>query len=271
VDGADFKLCPKLSYIHVNCKGNDRQRVKYAVQLFSDTVAKALKFKFGDEFSAQSEIITTIDTWFDVMNSHCKFHWKNNKCALGVNEPEQLNALRKMLDLVKNMYFGNDQTRLAKKPFQTGIIVSINSTMSLYEELRHEGLSYLITSRLNQDSLENMFSQIRALGGNNHHPTSVDAINRIRKICLTKNSQAIVSSSCPVENEANDEDVYLSVSIVDEIDQQCCQVLQSLHCHFPNNIHLPFFTAIFNNYFFKITLLIFGKIFFKLKKIFIFI
>jgi Transposase protein len=82
-DRKDFKLCPKLSLLHVNCKGNDRQRVKFAVQLFSDTVAKALKFKFGDDFLAQSEIVSTIDSWFDVMNSHCKFHWKNNKCALG--------------------------------------------------------------------------------------------------------------------------------------------------------------------------------------------
>jgi hypothetical protein len=224
-DEKDFKLCPKLSLIHVNCKGNDRQRVKYAVQLFSDTVAKALKFKFGDTLLAQSEIVTIIDSWFDVMNSHCKFHWKKNKCALGVHQSEQLNALGKMLDLVKNMYFGNDNTGLTKKPFQTGIIVSINATIDLYNELKHEGLSYLITSRLNQDSLENLFSQIRALGGNNHHPTSVDAINRLRKICLTKNAQTIVSSSSPVEGGENDEDVFLSVSIVDEINDQCCQVL----------------------------------------------
>lgn len=30
-DQNDFKLCPKLSYLHLNCTGNDRQRVKYAV------------------------------------------------------------------------------------------------------------------------------------------------------------------------------------------------------------------------------------------------
>jgi hypothetical protein len=133
-----------------------------------------------------------------------------------------------MLDLVKNMYFGNNMTSLRKKPFQTGIIVSINSTLDLYKDLKEEGLSYLITSRLNQDALENLFSQIRALGGNNHHPTSVDTINRIRKICLTKNAHSIISNLCPVESEVNDEDIFLSASIVEEINHQCCQVLLSL-------------------------------------------
>jgi Transposase protein len=59
-DQADFKLCPKLSFLHVNCKGNDRQRVKYAVQLFSDTVSKALKFKFGETVQGQAQIISII-------------------------------------------------------------------------------------------------------------------------------------------------------------------------------------------------------------------
>jgi hypothetical protein len=84
-DQTDFKLCPKLTYVHVYCKGNDRQRVKYAVQFFSDTVSKALLFKFGDSLLEQANIISVIDAWFDVMDSRNKFHWKNNKCRLGVH------------------------------------------------------------------------------------------------------------------------------------------------------------------------------------------
>ena len=60
-DQNDFKLCPKLSLVHVDCKGNDRQRVKYAVQLFSNSVSKALKFKFGDRYTEQADIISLID------------------------------------------------------------------------------------------------------------------------------------------------------------------------------------------------------------------
>ena len=211
-DNDDFKLCPKLSVIHLECKGNDRQRVKYAVQLFSDTVSKALTFKFGKSYSEQAEVISTIDAWFDVMDSRTKFHWKNNKCALGVHENEQINVLNKMLDLVNKMYFGKDS--LKKKPFQTGIIVSIKATLDLYEELKTEGFSFLLTSRLNQDSLENVFSQLRALGGNNTHPSSVQTINRIRTLCLSKNVNEIVSNSSV---EMSNEDTFLSVDLLDEL------------------------------------------------------
>jgi hypothetical protein len=217
-DQNDFKLCPKLSYVHVDCKGNDRQRVKYAVQLLSNTVSKAFVFKFGDSFLEQAKIISVIDAWFDVMDSRSKFHWKPNKCGLGVHEEKQIEALRNMEDLVNSMYFGKDETSLSKKPFQIGIVVSINSTLDLYTELKKEGLSYLLTSRVNQDALENVFSQIRALGGNNTHPTSVETINRIRTICLTKNVSTILSSSCPVEqNTCDDDDGFLSVNLLDDI------------------------------------------------------
>lgn len=77
-DHNDFKLCPKISLLHVNCSGNERQRVKYAVQLFSNTVGKALEFKYGESCSDQAKVICLIDAWFDVMDSRSKFHWKNN-------------------------------------------------------------------------------------------------------------------------------------------------------------------------------------------------
>ncbi len=82
---AQVKLCLKLSYVHVDCKGNDRQRLKYAVQLLSNSVSKAFVFKFGDSFLEQTKIISDIDAWFDVMDLCSKFHWKPNKCGLGVH------------------------------------------------------------------------------------------------------------------------------------------------------------------------------------------
>ena len=33
-DEGDFRLCPKLNLNHINVTGNERQRVKYATQLF---------------------------------------------------------------------------------------------------------------------------------------------------------------------------------------------------------------------------------------------
>ena len=41
-DFGDLRYCPKLSFSHIHVRGHDRQRVKTAVQLLSDSVSKAL-------------------------------------------------------------------------------------------------------------------------------------------------------------------------------------------------------------------------------------
>ena len=73
-DNNDYKLCPKLSTYHIDCKHSDRQRVKYAVQLMSNSVSKAILHIFGTKYSKEADIISTIDSYFDVMNSRNKYH-----------------------------------------------------------------------------------------------------------------------------------------------------------------------------------------------------
>ena len=79
----DFRLCYKLSKYHIDVKGSERQRVRTATELLSDTVSKALLFYFSDEMKEQAEIISVVDDWFDVMNSRLKYCAKNKKCGLG--------------------------------------------------------------------------------------------------------------------------------------------------------------------------------------------
>ena len=105
-----------------------------------------------------------------------------------------------MQDLVTNMYFLNSKTgRLVRKPFQFGIIASIKSTISLFLELKDEGVKYLLTKRVNQDCLESFFSCIRGIGGPNSHPSPVEVIRRIRKLCVSKNIDYVIRGS-NVEN-----------------------------------------------------------------------
>ena len=112
----------------------------------------------------------------------------------GVNEEEQLSALDAMEKLVQKMKFHSkkDRSKLVNIKFQTGIIVSIKSTKDLYIEVKSEGLEYLLTAKTNQDALENVFSQLRLMGGANAHPTSVQCMNRIRKLCMVKNIDLVV-------------------------------------------------------------------------------
>ena len=126
-----------------------------------------------------------------------------------------MKSLEDMSNLVDNMYFKNRSGKLGKKPFQSGITVSIKATMDLYRELKEEGLSYLMTSRINQDSLENIFSTLRLMGGSNSHPSSVEAINRIRKLCVIKNVKSVVNNPAV---EISDEDSFVTADLFDSVD-----------------------------------------------------
>ena len=49
-----LKYCHKLTQSHIDVQSPDRQRVRTAVQLFPDTVSKALLHLYGDVFKNQS-------------------------------------------------------------------------------------------------------------------------------------------------------------------------------------------------------------------------
>ena len=69
-----------------------------------------------------------------------------------------MKSLYAMKELVSLMYFrGGKNGNLCRKPFQSGIIASIKSTIALYLELKQEGIDYLLTTRVNQDVIESFF------------------------------------------------------------------------------------------------------------------
>ena len=83
--------------------------------------------------------------------------WMNG-CAFGKNLVEQDRALQKMEMLVSNLYWRGKKSIL---PFEYGILANIKSTRNLLMDLKGEGYLYLLTSRMNSDGVENMFSCLR--------------------------------------------------------------------------------------------------------------
>lgn len=49
-------------------------------------------------------------------------------------------------------------------PLKKEIIDSINFLLGLHDDMESEKVKYILTTRLTQDVLENLFSQIRGLG-----------------------------------------------------------------------------------------------------------
>ena len=73
--------------------------------------------------------------------------------------------------------------------------------MSLYKDLKESrGIEFLLTSHLNQDCLENFFSRVRALGGTNTHPTTVQLVHRMKHLIIGKSSDLVITTA-PVDME----------------------------------------------------------------------
>ena len=215
-DGPEFKVCLKLSHELIDVRGQGRQRVLPAAQLLSYTVGKAILQHFGPSFLPQSEAIICINDWFDVMNSHFPVASKNERCGFGLREESQLSALDKMENFVQRMEFCNYGKKYSRAgylsiPFQRGILVSIKSTKALYGELKAAGTKYFLTSKVNSDCLENFFSRLRSIGGDNTHPGPASAVERVRILLIGKDPQHLVTNPA-VKNFDNEDVVALDAN-----------------------------------------------------------
>ena len=85
-DQGVYRLCPKLTQQHVEVTGSQRQIVRLATQLLSDTVAKALKFVGNGKMDVQAEGLLTCNNWLDVMNSRDAYTNNPYTNGFGINK-----------------------------------------------------------------------------------------------------------------------------------------------------------------------------------------
>lgn len=134
----------------------------------------------------KADIVSTINNWFDTMDSRNGYHksGNENKSGLGVFWETQEESLRRMQALTESMVVGpSKKMKNARKemlPFQRGILCSINAVRALWAELKEEGFDWLATQKLNQDLLENFFSAIRGLACMDTNPNPVQFCSRLR-------------------------------------------------------------------------------------------
>ena len=134
---------------------------------------------------------------FDTFNSRTKYSKKKLECGFGVHLEEQTAVIQKMMKAVEKMRCLGK--RAQNLPFQKGIMISSQSLLGLREALhKRYKVDFLLTSHLNQDCIENLFSRVRALGGSYTHPTSTEFIYRMRKLIVGKASDLVIETA-PVE------------------------------------------------------------------------
>jgi hypothetical protein len=157
----ELKIAHKINDYHLNVRGTERQKVRPAAQLLSNTVAKAVEWcgmeGFLDDmyWHETSKFVKLMNDWFDVFNAQIKYAGHPGANAFGVNLEKQLMILKETSEVVSKMIVGNHKSLI---PFQKGILLSNNSLTELYQYLHSEyNLEYILTYRLNQDILENFF------------------------------------------------------------------------------------------------------------------
>ena len=118
----------------------------------------------------------------------------------------------------------------AWKPWQRGVILSTRTVLSLYQELVIDGdFSFLVTGRMTQDALENLFAQVRGCGDD--HPSAVHFRNCLKILTMSQFMEVPKSSSYDVDDCPNLIDCLKQVANIttddDEIPRENLPILDA--------------------------------------------
>ena len=166
-----LRLAPKLKKKHIDLPPFGALSVKRATQVLSHSVAAGMHamVKWGVIAQEAAHTATFIEHFDQLFNAF-------NSCRLGSKA-----VMRHALSETSGHkdFLTNSQAWLStiksvngrKLPCLEGWKMAINCLLQLWDHLHQEhGLKFLLTNRLNQDCIENLFSVLRGKGENDDHP-----------------------------------------------------------------------------------------------------
>lgn len=188
------KALPKLSEKHLNPNNFEKMKCSLALQIFSNSVAAAIRTAIetgqlqDPEARNTSDFIADLNNLFDSLNSKRLFTTNPYNCGLSEKNQKVFSAIKKgktIFESIVKVQVNKNKLALintnpskkiklcreSRPPCFSGIIQSINAILGLYEMEKCKN-SFLLTNRLNQDCLENFFSVIRQRGGWCLNPTA---------------------------------------------------------------------------------------------------
>lgn len=217
----DLKVAFKIREEHIFVK--NKQNVKLAAQLFSNTTACAVMYLGENKiinsanWKEVSEIIKLFNDWFDVFNSNVPYEKTDEKCGFGLKIEKQTEILQNMSNFIKNMLVIGKKSML---PFQKGILISNKSLTDLYSYLNKTfNTTYILTNKLNQDVLENLFSYVRSMGRTYDHPDALQFMYRMRWYIMGKHSSTVFAVK---SNIKPDDEVCLSSPGSMDVSEEHC-------------------------------------------------
>lgn len=187
-------------------------KVRFAVQIFSTSVANALLFckntlKLKEFQSCQGtiEFLHVFNDLFDILNSK---NMKQSGFKQLLNEQNKeiiTNKLEKIKSYILSLKTikGELLIKTREKTGFLGFLICIYNTIALYEELCEQLklLKYISFSKLSQDHLELLFGCVRRQGGSNNNPTARQFKAAIKKILVHAEIRDVRTGNCiPLEH-----------------------------------------------------------------------
>ena len=211
-----LRLCPKLTDGHFDLKPFKKMKVSLAAQVLSHSTSTALRtyVHFGqlDQFAIQTaDFIERIDRLFDILNSRtdqAKHKWKK---PLTANSKDQFQVLEEAEDWIKAWKFRHVSSSKEKAtlPFHMGLLQTVRAIrLASHQLLTQHGFRFVMTSRFNQDIVENWFSCIRQKGLNNDSRTAWEYESAGRAIAVNW----MLTSVSKASNCEADFDSYIGVA-----------------------------------------------------------
>ena len=166
------RIAPKLTAKHIDLPPFAPLRVKYAVQVLSHTVAAGLStlIQLGVLASDAKETALFIERFDQLFNAFNSGNLRSTqRMTHGMSQKSgHKDFLLGTLDWLKTV-----QSHSAHLPCLSGWMMSVRSLLALWEDLHtNHGVKFLLTDRLNQDCVENLFSCIRGKGGHGDNPSA---------------------------------------------------------------------------------------------------
>ena len=163
-----------------------------------------------EDANATAEFIETMDQLFNSFNSASLKSSHKHKNALN-DTSGHISFLDSCFHFLSKLTTQNDVV----VPCIVGWLISICSLQSLWKDLQANGFKYLLTNRLNQDCVENLFLIIRGKGGFHDNPDSQQFRAALRHLVIDKLLIASSSANCKMDTDK----ILLDISNVTVLQQ----------------------------------------------------
>jgi len=189
---SNLRMCPKLTDDHFDLKPFKKMRVSLATQVLSHSVAVALRAyaafeKLPADASCTADFVERIDLLFDILNSRTAKIDHKFKKPLTANSDTQFSFLSDSIEWIAKWKFVHraEKKEKASLPFHTGLLLTVKAVQQLAMFLLAEcNFKYVLTSRFNQDVVENWFACIRQKGLNNDSRTVWEYESASKSVCV---------------------------------------------------------------------------------------